>query len=151
MFMKKTKIYVLNGPNLNMLGLRNSTHYGTKTYPELIGHLANKFWNCTEFEFFQSNHEGIMVDKIHQLVIEDKFDGLIINPAAFTHYSIALRDAIELVKIPKIEVHLSDISERESFRQISLFTEICDYTFKGEQEISYEKAVVQLNEIINGK
>lgn len=113
------KILVLNGPNLNMLGIREPNIYGKETYQDLcllINDYASK--NDIEVEIYQSNHEGDLVDKIQQAYF-NKVDGIVINPAAYTHTSIALLDALKSVNIPCIEVHISDVSKREEFRQVS--------------------------------
>ncbi len=118
------KILVLHGPNLNLLGLREPEIYGRQTLDEL-----NHFvWEKTQpykldLQFSQSNHEGIVIDKIQ--AADGEFDGIVINPAAFTHYSIAIRDAIAALEIPVVEVHLSDIAKREEFRRISMLKDVC--------------------------
>lgn len=113
------KIYVLNGPNLNMLGIREPDKYGTVSYNSLINkieeHANTKGYTPI---FFQSNHEGALVDKIQEAYFE-KADAIVINPGAYTHTSIALLDAVKAVSIPTVEVHISDLAERESFRQTS--------------------------------
>ncbi len=113
------KYLVINGPNLNMLGIREPAIYGNNTYAQLISDIdiwADK--NDVEVECFQSNHEGAIVDKIHE-AYEDEVDGIVINPAAYTHTSIAILDALKTVAIPAVEVHISDINSREEFRHIS--------------------------------
>lgn len=113
------KIYVLNGPNLNMLGIREPDKYGTVSYNSLINiieeHSKKKGYTPI---FFQSNHEGALVDKIQEAYFE-KADAIVINPGAYTHTSIALLDAVKAVSLPTVEVHISNIAERESFRQVS--------------------------------
>ena len=113
------KILVINGPNINMLGIREPDIYGNTSYPALLSKID--IWaseNDTEVECFQSNHEGAIVDKIQE-ALDDGFDGIVINPAAYTHTSIAILDALKAVAIPAVEVHISDINERESFRHLS--------------------------------
>lgn len=113
------KFLVINGPNLNMLGVREPAIYGSNTYEELISKID--FWadnNDIEVECFQSNHEGAIVDKIQE-AYEDEVDGIVINPAAYTHTSVAILDALKTVSIPAVEVHISDINTREEFRHIS--------------------------------
>lgn len=112
------KILVVNGPNINMLGLREPDIYGRETYETLIVKIEKwaKELGC-EVECFQSNHEGDIVDKI-QAAYGD-FDGIVINPAAYTHTSVAILDALKAVSIPAVEVHISDVTQREDFRQIS--------------------------------
>lgn len=113
------KILVINGPNLNFLGIREPEIYGSKTYKDLCD-LINNHANIEEIdiEIFQSNHEGVIVDKIQQAYY-DKVDGIVINPAAYTHTSVAILDALKSVNIPTVEVHISDINEREEFRKHS--------------------------------
>jgi len=113
------KIYIINGPNLNMLGIREPEHYGSASYSDLcriITDYADKFQ--TEAVLYQSNHEGDLVDKIQEAYFNGA-DGIIINPGAYTHTSIALLDAIKSTSIPTVEVHISNLDERENFRQIS--------------------------------
>ncbi len=118
------KILIINGPNLNLLGLREPDIYGNRSYESLCGSLRE--W-CTEAgvdcEIFQSNHEGMIVDKI-QAAYTDKVDGILINPAAYTHTSVAILDALKAVGIPTVEVHISKVSEREEFRQVS-YVSLC--------------------------
>ena len=113
------KVLVLNGPNLNFLGIREPNVYGKDTYDDLCELIQNY---CSkeniEVEIFQSNHEGVLVDKIQQAYF-DKVDGIVINPGAYTHTSIALLDAVKSVNIKTVEVHISDLKQREDFRQIS--------------------------------
>lgn len=113
------KILVINGPNLNFLGIREPEIYGSKTYKDLCD-LINNHANIEEIdiEIFQSNHEGVIVDKIQQAYY-DKVDGIVINPAAYTHTSVAILDALKSVNVPTVEVHISDINEREEFRKHS--------------------------------
>lgn len=113
------KILVINGPNINMLGIREPDIYGSTSYPALLSKID--VWaseNDIEVECFQSNHEGAIVDKIQE-ALDDGFDGIVINPAAYTHTSIAILDALKAVAIPAVEVHISDINEREPFRHLS--------------------------------
>lgn len=112
------KILVINGPNLNMLGIREPSHYGRETYADLVKKIENyceqKGIYC---ECYQSNHEGDLVDKIQEAY--GKFDGIVINPGAYTHTSVAILDAVKSVMIPTVEIHISKVEEREDFRQIS--------------------------------
>ena len=133
------KLFVLNGPNLNMLGKREQQHYGTQTLAEIESQLAERFPEVT-FTFRQSNSEGEMVEIVQDLVT-GPFDGLIANFAAYTHTSIALRDALSILEIPKIEVHLSNIHAREEFRKRSVTGEVCDGLITGFGAESYALAV----------
>lgn len=134
------KIYVINGPNLNMLGIREPSKYGNQTYKELCDmikkHCDN---NDVETVFYQSNHEGDLVDKIHEAYFE-KADGIVINPGAYTHTSIALFDAVLSVKLPVVEVHISKIEEREDFRQVSYIRQACIGTISGKGFDGYIEA-----------
>ena len=113
------KLMVINGANLNMLGIREPSVYGNTTYQDLVNLIEEKAKERNiELKIVQSNHEGVLVDYIQQCYFE-KYDGIIINPGAYTHTSIALLDALKAVNIPAIEVHISDVSKRENFRQIS--------------------------------
>jgi len=134
------KILVINGPNLNMLGLREPEIYGDKSYAALVEFIKNVCEKKNiEVEIFQSNHEGEIVDKIQNAY--GKTDGIIINPAAYTHTSIAILDALKAVNIPTVEVHLSDLSSREDFRQISYIRDFCLTTFAGLGVEGYKKAI----------
>jgi 3-dehydroquinate dehydratase-2 len=130
------KISVVNGPNLNMLGKRNKEHYGTLTLKD-IEQLMVKTFPEMSFEFFQSNHEGLILDYLHTLTS----DSLIINAGAYTHTSIAIRDALEMLEIPKVEVHLSDVDNREPFRQTNYIKDVVNYRITGKKEQSYVEAV----------
>ena len=124
------KILVINGPNLNMLGIREPDHYGRETYADLVKKVEDY---CKEkdiyCECYQSNHEGDLVDKIQQAY--GSFDGIVINPGAYTHTSVALLDAVKSVSIPTVEVHISKVEEREDFRQISYIRLACVKTVTG--------------------
>lgn len=124
------KIFVLNGPNLNRLGSREPEKYGTETLPDLENYLKERF-SMHAFEFFQSNSEGAIIDTIQKLAEDSDFDGLIGNFAAFTHTSVAIRDALQLLSIPKVEVHLTNIHAREEFRHQSLTAGACDGVVAG--------------------
>ena len=125
------KILVINGPNLNMLGIREPDVYGSGTYEALLQKIQTY---CDEksidVEFYQSNHEGALVDRIHQ-AYWDKVDGIVINSGAYTHTSIALLDAVKSVCIPTVEVHISKVEKREAFRQVSYIREACIGTITG--------------------
>ena len=135
------KILVLNGPNMNMLGIRQPEIYGKATYQDLCGMLqaeADKLG--VEISFFQSNHEGALVDAIQQAYF-DKVDGIIINPAAYTHTSVALLDAVKAVGIPTVEVHVSDPDSREEFRHVSYIRAACVGTIRGHGLPGYLEAL----------
>ncbi len=135
------KIYIINGPNLNMLGIREPGHYGTTSYSDVVKmieeHCANL--NITPI-FYQSNREGDLVDKIQEAYFEGA-NGIVINPGAYTHTSIALLDAISSVKLPTVEVHISKVEEREDFRQVSYIRAACIKTITGHGVKGYNEAV----------
>ena len=139
------KILILNGPNLNLLGMREPQHYGTTTYAALIEGLVRY---CAargaDAECFQSNHEGDLVDAIQQAY--GKADGIVFNPGAYTHTSIALLDALRAVGIPTVEVHISDISSREAFRRISYVSPVALKTIAGK---GFEGYILAMNELIS--
>lgn len=139
------KILVINGPNINMLGLREPSIYGIQTYADLVEYVsaACKALGASA-EFFQSNHEGAIVDVIQGAY--GAFDGIIINPAAYTHTSIAILDALKAVGLPAVEVHLSDVSAREEFRQLSYAGMACVKSFIGLGFEGYAKAAGYLVE-----
>ncbi|SCX11916.1 3-dehydroquinate dehydratase [Lachnospiraceae bacterium YSD2013] len=126
------KLLVVNGPNLNMLGKRDPAVYSSRTYDDLLQMIGNKAseLNMT-VEVFQSNHEGAIIDRL-QDAMEDGTEGLVINPGAYTHYSYAIHDALEILSFPKIEVHISDINTREEFRRVSVTRAACDGQIVGE-------------------
>ena len=124
------KLRIINGPNLNLLGRRNPEHYGKLHFPELMNQVQKYAEEKgLQVSCFQSNHEGEIIDDIHKNL--DQIDGLIINPGALTHYSYALRDALEILEVPVIEVHLSNIHARESFRQNSVVSPVSTGTICG--------------------
>ena len=133
------KILVINGPNLNFLGIREPSVYGKQDYEYLVTMIKEKAkTENIDVECFQSNHEGAIIDKLQESYF-DGTDGIVINPGAFTHYSYAIRDALASIVVPKVEIHISDISQREAFRQISVTKEvcalqICGYGFLGNLE-----------------
>lgn len=143
------KIYVLNGPNLNMLGIREPDKYGSTSYADLIKILED---HCEKSGidaiFYQSNHEGDLVDKIQEAYFEGA-DGIVINPGAYTHTSIALLDALSAVKIPAVEVHISKVEVREDFRQISYIRSACKKTITGHGINGYIEAIDYLYENFN--
>ncbi|MBP3540641.1 MAG: type II 3-dehydroquinate dehydratase [Clostridia bacterium] len=144
------KLYVLNGPNLNMLGIREPDIYGRQTLLDLENYVRQV---CErediQVEIFQSNHEGVLVDIIQSAL--GNADGIVINPAAYTHTSVAILDALKAVALPAVEVHLSDINQREEFRRISYPAMACMAQVKGLGFAGYEKAILMLKEHIGQK
>ena len=137
------KILIINGPNINMLGIREPKIYGKQTFADLLHLLEETGKNCNvEIEQYQSNHEGDLVDKIQQAY--GKVDGIVINPAAYTHTSVAILDALKSVGIPAVEVHISDVDSREAFRQISYAGLACEKTIKGQGLDGYRQAIEYL-------
>jgi 3-dehydroquinate dehydratase-2 len=138
------KLLIINGPNLNMLGIREPDIYGNNTYKDLVALIENKAKQTgCQAECFQSNHEGEIVDKIQQAYF-DGIDGIVINPAAYTHTSVAILDALKAVKIPAVEVHISDVNTREEFRKISYAGMACEEHFIGLGFDGYIKAMEYL-------
>ncbi len=139
------KILVINGPNINMLGIREPGIYGKNTYADLL-RLVEQTGDALgiEIRHFQSNHEGAIVDTIQQSY--GVFDGIVINPAAYTHTSVAILDALKAVSLPAVEVHISDVDARESFRQISYPGLYCEKTIKGQGIDGYRQAIMYLKE-----
>ena len=135
------KILVINGPNLNMLGIREPDHYGRETYRDLRDKIE-KYCEAKgiNVEIYQSNHEGDLVDKIQKAYF-DKVSGIVINPGAYTHTSIALLDAVKAVSIPTVEVHISKVEEREDFRQVSYIRAACVKTITGHGTAGYLEAI----------
>ena len=134
------KILVINGPNMNLLGLREPDIYGRQTYDDLVETLNKKADELgVEISFMQSNHEGDLVDAIQQAYPDT--DGIIINPAAYTHTSVAILDAVKAVGIPTVEVHMSDVKSRDEFRQVSYIRQACIATFMGKGFGSYIEAL----------
>lgn len=138
------KILVINGPNLNFLGIREKELYGSNTYQDLCN-MINEYAkeNNIEVELFQSNHEGAIVDKIQEAYLQ-KIDGIVINPAAYTHTSIAILDALKAVMIPTVEVHITDINEREEYRKHSYVREIAKTSIVGHGLKGYLEALYYL-------
>ncbi len=144
------KILVINGPNLNMLGIREPEIYGKESYEDLKTYIFDVCKNENiEVEIFQSNHEGDIVDKIQSAY--GNFDAIVINPAAYTHTSVAILDALKAVSLPTVEVHLSDVSKREAFRSISYVRQACIETFSGFGFEGYKKAILFLKENLGEK
>ena len=144
------KILVINGPNINMLGIREPEIYGKQTFAQLLQLLAKTAEDLNiEIEQFQSNHEGIIVDKIQDAY--GKFDAIVINPAAYTHTSVAILDALKAIGLPAVEVHISDVSMREGFRQISYPGMYCEKTIKGYGFDGYVMALKYLKDVYSNK
>lgn len=142
------KILVINGPNINMLGIREPGVYGRQTFQDLLSLLQDTAKEeQIEIEQYQSNHEGDLVDKIQAAY--GIFDGIVINPAAYTHTSVAILDALKAVSIPAVEVHISDVDSREAFRQISYTGLACEKTIKGQGLEGYRQAICYLKERYN--
>lgn len=139
------KILIINGPNLNMLGIREPEHYGKETYIDLENKIKKHCLDLCEVDFKQSNHEGALVDFIQSAYFEH-IDGIVINPGAYTHTSIALLDAVKSVMIPTVEVHISEISTREEFRQVSYIRAACIKTISGKGTDGY---ILAIDELIN--
>ena len=135
------KLLIINGPNLNFLGIREPDHYGRETYQDLVDKVrAYCETRGVDADFYQSNHEGDLVDRIQQAWFE-KTDGIVINPGAYTHTSIALLDAVKAVRIPTVEVHISAVETREDFRQVSYIRAACVGTITGQGTDGYLRAV----------
>lgn len=134
-------ILVINGPNINFLGIREKNIYGTQDYDALLQMIAEKGEACgCRIEVFQSNHEGAIIDRI-QDAYSDGTEGIVINPGAYTHYSYAIRDALASITIPKVEIHISDITKREEFRKISVTRDACDHQIYGKGLEGYCMAI----------
>ena len=141
------KILVINGPNINMLGIREPDLYGKQDYKALLALVEETAGiEGMEAECFQSNHEGAIVDKIQEAY--GKFDGIVINPAAYTHTSIAILDALKAVSIPAVEVHISDVKSREDFRQVSYAGKACVKTYMGLGLEGYRQAMLYLKKYL---
>ena len=135
------KLLVINGPNINFLGIREKDVYGTKNYDDLLAMIADKGRqeSCT-IEVFQSNHEGAIIDRIQDAYF-DGTEGIVINPGAYTHYSYAIRDALASISVPKVEIHISNIMEREDFRKVSVTAPACDRQIYGQGLEGYLTAI----------
>lgn len=151
------KILIVNGPNLNLLGLREPEIYGNVTMEDFLANLRGKFPDL-QIDYFQSNHEGALIDRIQSadprfsLLLgdtEDTYDGIVINPGAYAHYSFAIADAIAAINIPVIEVHISNIMEREEHRRKSVTATVCNKMIYGHGMKGYEMAVEELKALIN--
>lgn len=141
------KILIINGPNLNLLGKREPEIYGTKSMESVMIELQ-RLWHDICFTYKQSNHEGDLIDWINEGLINDelKYDGIIINAGGYTHTSVSIRDAIAACQVPVVEVHISNIFDREPFRQISLLTDVCQHSIIGHGVDGYKEAVQWLIE-----
>lgn len=143
-------VLVINGPNLNLLGIREPDLYGRQDYAALVALVEE---TCQQegmtVEVFQSNHEGAIVDKIQQAL--GQFDGIVINPAAYTHTSVAILDALKAVALPAVEVHISDVSQREDFRQISYAGMACIKTYMGLGLEGYRQALLYLKDYLDAR
>lgn len=135
------KILVINGPNINFLGIREKSVYGTQDYDYLLGMIAKKGEETgSTIEVFQSNHEGAIIDRLQDSYF-DGTEGIVINPGAYTHYSYAIRDALASITVPKIEIHISDITAREEFRKVSVTKPACDGQIYGKGLEGYLLAI----------
>ena len=135
------KILVINGPNLNFLGIREKSVYGTQNYDDLLQMIAKKGEETdSAVEVFQSNHEGAIIDRIQDSYF-DGTEGIVINPGAFTHYSYAIRDALASITVPKVEIHISDITQMEEFRKVSVTAPVCDKQIYGQGLDGYLQAI----------
>ena len=140
------KILIINGPNLNLLGARDASQYGKLSLKDIEEKIEAEF-NEDEFEFFQSNIEGEIISKIQSA--PDQFEGIILNPGGYTHTSVAIRDALEICSIPKIEVHLSNIADREEFRKNLITSSACNGHISGFKHYSYFAGIYLIKKIVN--
>ena len=145
------KIRVINGPNINFIGIREPGIYGSRTYEDLIDFIKKTAEEeAIEVSLFQSNHEGAIVDRIQEAYFE-KIDGIVINPAAYTHTSVAILDALKAVSIPSVEVHLSDIYSRDEFRHVSYPSLVCIKSVYGKGFEGYREAMLFLRDYLEKK
>lgn len=139
------KILVINGPNLNFLGIREKQVYGNQDYDFLLNMIAEKSEKTgSSIEVFQSNHEGAIIDRIQDAYF-DGTEGIVINPGAYTHYSYAIRDALSSITVPKVEIHISDITKREDFRKVSVTAPACDEQIYGQ---GFEGYLIAIDNVI---
>ena len=138
------KILIINGPNLNLLGKRNPAIYGAETLDQINGYIQESFKD-DDFEFFQSNHEGSIIDRIQSQ--SEEINGIVINPGAYAHYSYAIHDALETCPVPVIEVHISNIYDREDFRRISVTAPACESVISGHGKKGYVLAIKKLKSL----
>ena len=138
------RIAIINGPNLNLLGKREPSIYGTRSMEQVLLDIQRMYPNVY-FEYRQSNHEGMLIDWVQELglllVQQEPYDGIILNAGGYTHTSVALRDAVACTQVPVVEVHVSDIAQRETFRRISLLTDVCQHSIIGHGIDGYQEAV----------
>ncbi|MBQ8387164.1 MAG: 3-dehydroquinate dehydratase [Paludibacteraceae bacterium] len=143
------RIVIINGPNLNLLGRREVSIYGTKSMEQILVDIQRAYPEVY-FEYRQSNHEGELIDWIQEVGLlkwnQEVYDGIILNAGGYTHTSVALRDAVACSQVPIVEVHISDISRRESFRQFSLLTDVCAHAIIGQGTDGYQQATEWLIE-----
>ena len=146
--LKKMKLLVINGPNINFLGIREKSVYGVQDYQYLLDMIRKKAESADcKIEVFQSNHEGAIIDRIQEAYF-DGTEGIVINPGAYTHYSYAIRDALASITVPKVEIHISDITAREEFRKISVTAPVCDHQIYGK---GLEGYLMAIDYILEGK
>lgn len=142
------QLMVINGPNLNKLGIRDPKQYGTQTYMDLLDMIEDKNTEKISIRCFQSNSEGKIIDYIQQA--GEVYDGLVINPGAYSHYSYAIMDALADTDIPKVEVHISDVMNREGFRSVLITGQSCDRIISGKGFDGYIEAIDYITEVLNG-
>lgn len=140
------KVLIINGSNLNMLGKRDKEKYGSITLLQINQLLSDNFSSYFELTFFQSNSEGAIIDKLNNAF---EYDAIVINPGGYTHTSVSIRDALEILNCPKVEVHLSNINEREDFRKINYIKDVVDISFIGNKHLSYYDALKYLQKFFN--
>lgn len=137
------EIWIINGPNLNLLGAREPEIYGSETFEHYLMSLRDTFNGKADLLYFQSNHEGAIIDKLQEVGFDD-IKGIVLNAAGYTHTSVAIRDCVSAIAAPVVEVHISNINEREEFRKVNFLQEVCADTIVGEGLPGYEKAVRKL-------
>lgn len=135
-----TKILIINGPNLNLLGRREPEVYGKRSFENILADLRSHHTEC-RLEYFQSNCEGALIDKLHEFGFDHSYKGIVLNAGAYTHTSLALADAIAAIELPVVEVHISNVAAREAIRHTSLIAPVCVGTIAGFGEISYDLAI----------
>ena len=140
------KVIIINGPNLNFLGIREIEKYGSLTYEDLKDKIIEHTEGSSKVEFFQSNSEGEIITYLQELSKDTAVKGLIINPGGLTHSSISLRDALSILKVPIVEVHITDIGKRESYRRINLISDLCKKSILGKGIDGYIEGIDFLNE-----